>query len=227
MAQARSGKRTATKPAKGATGATTESGTKSKPAAPTKLSTKPSTKPATKPTTKAATRATTKPSRPTTTNTAEATRPEPKTRAATKSTDAKRNPPASTASRNGASNAAGNTKAGAARKASLAWEADGGYDTKIGLDTAPNGAGISLLDQEDKARARKPKLVRDSFTMPEDEYRLLGEIKKNCLRDGFNAKKSELLRIGVALVRDLSTAELKKKLGDLVPLKTGRPKKEK
>ncbi|MDB5853186.1 MAG: hypothetical protein JWR22_1227 [Herminiimonas sp.] len=89
------------------------------------------------------------------------------------------------------------------------------------------GNGASLLDQEDKGRPRKPKLVRDSFTMPEDEYRLLGEIKKNCMREGFSAKRSELLRIGLAMICEVSTAELKRKLAELDPLKTARPKKEK
>lgn len=116
---------------------------------------------------------------------------------------------------------------GAARSPSPGKEAarPGGAGTEPGL--ASKGSQDSLLDQGDKPKARKPKLVRDSFTMPEDEYRLLGEIKKNCLRDGFEVKKSELLRIGVAMIREASMAELKEKLAALVPLKTGRPKKEK
>ena len=32
-----------------------------------------------------------------------------------------------------------------------------------------------------KEKARKPKLVRDSFTMPEAEYEVLGQVKKACL----------------------------------------------
>lgn len=78
-----------------------------------------------------------------------------------------------------------------------------------------------------KAKAKKAKLVRDSFTMPEAEYALLGEVKKACLSAGFAVKKSELLRIGVALVRSLDTAALKQRVGSLAPLKAGRPKKDK
>lgn len=82
-----------------------------------------------------------------------------------------------------------------------------------------------------KARAaekiKKAKLVRDSFTMPETEYAALGEVKKACLKAGFEVKKSELLRIGVALVRKLSLSTLKKEAGALAPLKPGRPRKEK
>ncbi len=78
-----------------------------------------------------------------------------------------------------------------------------------------------------KEKARKAKLVRDSFTMPEDEFAVLGKVKKASLKAGFEVKKSELLRIGVALVDQLSAAQLKSALASLVPLKAGRPKKDK
>jgi len=80
---------------------------------------------------------------------------------------------------------------------------------------------------EEKEKAKKPKLVRDSFTMPEAEYAVLGQVKKDCLKAGFEVKKSELLRVGVALIRQMDTAKLKEVLETLPALKTGRPKKVK
>jgi hypothetical protein len=76
-----------------------------------------------------------------------------------------------------------------------------------------------------REKVRKAKLVRDSFTMPEDEYEVLGQVKKACLKAGFEIKKSELLRIGVSLISQLDMATLKNVLADLPRLKTGRPKK--
>lgn len=78
-----------------------------------------------------------------------------------------------------------------------------------------------------KEKIRKPRLIRDSFTMPEEEYAVLGDVKKLCLKAGIEVKKSELLRIGVAHIRQLSLPELKKSIASLMPLKAGRPKKEK
>ena len=78
-----------------------------------------------------------------------------------------------------------------------------------------------------KEKPKKTKLVRDSFTMPEAEYAVLGEVKKACLKAGVDVKKSELLRIGVALIRQLDVARLKEILADLPTLKAGRPKKNK
>lgn len=77
-----------------------------------------------------------------------------------------------------------------------------------------------------KEKIKKAKLVRDSFTMPENEYAALGEVKKACLKAGFEVKKSELLRIGVALIRKLDLVAVKGAVAALAPLKPGRPRKE-
>ncbi len=71
--------------------------------------------------------------------------------------------------------------------------------------------------------AARPALVRDSFTMPEQEYAVLAEVKGACLRAGIDVKKSELLRIGVALLGQVDIATLKAVLAALPQLKTGRP----
>lgn len=76
-----------------------------------------------------------------------------------------------------------------------------------------------------KEKVKKAKLVRDSFTMPEAEYEVLSQVKKACLKAGISVKKSELLRIGVALIKQLDAARLKAVLDTLLQLKTGRPKK--
>ena len=65
--------------------------------------------------------------------------------------------------------------------------------------------------------------MRDSFTMPEHEYAVLGTVKQACLKAGFEVKKSELLRIGVALLGQLDMASLRAVLDSLPQLKTGRP----
>ena len=80
---------------------------------------------------------------------------------------------------------------------------------------------------EQKVKVKKAKLVRDSFTMPEDEYQVLSDVKKACLKAGLAVKKSELLRVGVALLRDLDNAKLKAAIAGLPLVKAGRPQKDK
>ncbi len=77
-----------------------------------------------------------------------------------------------------------------------------------------------------KAKPKKAKLVRDSFTMPDNEYQVIGDIKKACIGAGFSIKKSEILRIGVALLQKMPPAQIQQSLASLPALKAGRPKKE-
>ena len=76
-----------------------------------------------------------------------------------------------------------------------------------------------------KVKVKKAKLIRDSFTMPEAEYEVLAQVKRACIQAGFEIKKSELLRAGVALIRELEPARLAEILSSLPKLKSGRPKK--
>lgn len=94
-------------------------------------------------------------------------------------------------------------------------------------DVAKAPAARPKVVPETKEKVKKAKLVRDSFTMPESEYAALGEVKKACLKAGFEVKKSELLRIGVAIIRTLELPALQRAIGALAPLKPGRPRKEK
>lgn len=77
-----------------------------------------------------------------------------------------------------------------------------------------------------KEKVKKPKLVRDSFAMPEAEYEVLRDLKKACMKAGIDIKKSELLRVGVALLNKQTPEEIQAALSELVPLKAGRPRKE-
>lgn len=75
-----------------------------------------------------------------------------------------------------------------------------------------------------KEKVKKPKLVRDSFTMPEAEYAVLGEVKKACIAAGIEVKKSQLLRVGLVLLKKTPISALKSLVEELPPLKAGRPK---
>lgn len=76
-----------------------------------------------------------------------------------------------------------------------------------------------------KQAPKKPKLVRDSFTIPESDYALFATLKQRALAAGVEVKKSELLRASMALLAALSDAELVKAIGQVERIKTGRPKK--
>jgi hypothetical protein len=71
----------------------------------------------------------------------------------------------------------------------------------------------------------KVKVVRDSFTMPQNDYAKIVELKQVCQKAGLQVKKSELLRAGLHALGKLSTAQLKQTIAQMEQIKTGRPKK--
>jgi hypothetical protein len=75
------------------------------------------------------------------------------------------------------------------------------------------------------AKQKKVKLVRDCFAMPEQEYVRIAEIKKRLSALGHEARKSEVLRGGIALLAVLNDAELKAVMARIDRIKTGRPSK--
>jgi hypothetical protein len=74
-------------------------------------------------------------------------------------------------------------------------------------------------------RAKKEKVVRDSFTMPKADYELIATLKQKCLQAGVSVKKSELLRAGLQLLESSSEKRLVAAIAALEAVKTGRPAK--
>lgn len=72
---------------------------------------------------------------------------------------------------------------------------------------------------------KRPRLIRDGFTMPESDFALIGMLKTRALSAQREAKKSELLRAGLYALMALDGDALVAALGRLQPLKVGRPKK--
>ena len=77
------------------------------------------------------------------------------------------------------------------------------------------------------AKVKKPKLVRDSFTIPKDEYVVIDALKIRAGKLGQAVKKSELLRAGVKALAAMSDIQFKAALSNVPTIKTGRPKNSK
>ncbi len=75
-------------------------------------------------------------------------------------------------------------------------------------------------------KPKKPKLVRDSFTIPKAEYLVLADLKARANKLASPAKKSELLRAGIKALAAMSDAALLAALKAVPAIKTGRPAKD-
>jgi len=73
----------------------------------------------------------------------------------------------------------------------------------------------------------RTKLIRDSFTMPREDFDLIAQLKARALDFKRPTKKSELLRAGLQALAAYDDARLQSALQGLRVLKTGRPKKKK
>lgn len=97
----------------------------------------------------------------------------------------------------------------------------------------PKGAVKKAAQPKSKAvvqpaaeqKLKKPKLIRDSFTFPKDEYQAIAGLKQKALSLQHSAKKSEILRAGLMLLNGLNDKAFLAALAKVPALKTGRPAK--
>ncbi len=78
---------------------------------------------------------------------------------------------------------------------------------------------------EKPVKAKKPKLLRDSFTIPKPEYTVLAELKSRASELAHPVKKSELIRAGIKALASMSDNAFLSTLKAVPSIKTGRPNK--
>jgi len=96
---------------------------------------------------------------------------------------------------------------------------------KTVLKSAAKLSATTVSGETAKKQKHKIKVVRDSFTMPANEYARIAEIKETCAKAKMQVKKSEVLRAGLILLAELDAVQLKHAVGSLEKIKTGRPHK--
>ena len=95
---------------------------------------------------------------------------------------------------------------------------------KAPIKPAPKSAFQATSAAVAATAKAKPKLVRDSFTIPKSEYAVLEGLKVRAANLTRPVKKSELLRAGVAVLNGMTDKAFLAALNDVPSLKTGRPK---
>ncbi|NDY95050.1 hypothetical protein [Wenzhouxiangella limi] len=88
-------------------------------------------------------------------------------------------------------------------------------------------ADIALGNREKENTRRKnapaKKVVRDNFSMPEEDYALIEEIRQRLIREHALARnKSEVLRAGLIALTRMDSADLAEAISQVVILKPGR-----
>lgn len=98
-------------------------------------------------------------------------------------------------------------------------------ESTVSLEPEPIVEAINSEDKPStkKSKPQKTKVIRDSFSFPEHDYRKISELKKTCLAAGIHVKKSEILRAGLYLLTQANPEELKKAIEKVDKVPTGRP----
>ena len=91
----------------------------------------------------------------------------------------------------------------------------------------PKSEPLVKLKTEKPAKVKKPKLVRDRFTIPKAEYIALDELKTRANKLAHRVKKSELLRAGVKALAAMPDGAFLGALNAVPTIKTGNTKNKK
>jgi hypothetical protein len=100
----------------------------------------------------------------------------------------------------------------------------------VQANSAPaSGAANSAVETRPQPQTPpgKAKLIRGSFSLPKPEYAVLAELKDACLKNGLAVKKNQLLRVGIALLRECDSARLGEMVAALPAVTAKRAKKNK
>jgi len=103
---------------------------------------------------------------------------------------------------------------------------------KAPAKTAASAKVASKVKAEPKPKAekplkeKKPKLVRDSFTIPKAEFVVLADMKLRAGKLSRQIKKSELIRAGIKALAAMSDSAFLAALKAVPAIKTGRPSKD-
>lgn len=86
--------------------------------------------------------------------------------------------------------------------------------------------GKVKVAQKRKTAADKDKAIVVSFTIPPVEHKPLTDLKDKCIQEkSVYITKSEIIRVGLKMVGDLSASEFLKRWEKLTKLSPGRPRK--
>jgi hypothetical protein len=94
---------------------------------------------------------------------------------------------------------------------------------KTAVKSAVKTAVKPVIKTAKVEKAKKPKMIRDSFTIPKTEYLVIDALKERAGKLSRAAKKSELLRAGVKALAAMSDAAFLAALSAVPTIKTGRP----
>ena len=95
-----------------------------------------------------------------------------------------------------------------------------------GPTATPAKAQVAVPTEAKVTKEKKPKMVRDSVTIPKAEYQALDAMKQRAAQLQTMVKTTELIRAGIKHLSSLPDAAFLAAIAAVPSLKTGRPSKD-
>ena len=91
--------------------------------------------------------------------------------------------------------------------------------TQATTKTSPSQTVPKVLKTEKTQKVKKPKMVREAFSMLKNEYEILSRLKVRAGKMSYQVKKSELLRAGIKALEAMNDAAFASSLAAVLSLK--------
>lgn len=99
-------------------------------------------------------------------------------------------------------------------------------DTPHPAETSTKEVSLPLEAEVTASTVSKQKVIRDTFSLPVDDYELIALIQQRCLRSALNVTKGEIIRAGLKVLHALPDEKLVQALENVEKLKPGKRKKK-
>ena len=89
------------------------------------------------------------------------------------------------------------------------------------------GKAAPIAPNTPEPKVERKKVVRDTFSFPEDDYQDIKRLQDKLIKQGYAATKSEALRLSLKVALGLKGKDLEEAFLRLEKLKPGRPRARK
>jgi Arc/MetJ-type ribon-helix-helix transcriptional regulator len=84
-------------------------------------------------------------------------------------------------------------------------------------------AGEFEPENTDTPAVEHQRVIRDSFSLPANDYAIIAALRERALKAGVQANKSELVRAGLRMLQEMRDADFLSAVQKIEKIKTGRP----
>jgi len=101
--------------------------------------------------------------------------------------------------------------------------ADRKLDRFARAEAVMEASGAGKADLQEFSAVEHQRVIRDSFSLPANDYALISTLRERGLKAGVHATKSELVRAGLRILLEMNDTDFLSALQRIEKIKTGRP----